>query len=524
MKRVGNRTQSGYTLVELMVAVFVLSIIVLSTFTLFTALVKSALLMKRKAVALTLATNQMEYLKSLPYNNLAVAGGSIVASSPLPATTVQTVNGVKYTVKTSINYVDEAYDGCGSYPSTALKQLYCRNYPPPATAPATDTNPADYKSVNVSVTDASGLILSDVDTQIAARVAETASNTGALFVLVIDANGNPLTGANVHVTNTTSTPTVDVNDDTDQNGNTIFYGLPPDSTNYDYNITATLSGYSTLTTIVPSGTLQPNYSNQQILSQQSSFVTLQLKPQGTNSLWVETTNTAGTALGAVKVYLKGGYKRYNLTTNTAYYYDNMTPSDSRLLTDASGNGTLTNLVPGNYYACGDAGATSCTVGATTYYLAAAVPYGGVGAPSTIVIPTFTASSIPSQVFTYNSVDYLQKVRLMLTTSSSFPRITSLTPSEASQSTSTMSAFAFTIKGTNLPCSSSAASCSTTVRLLQGASTFTASCTGAAAGLQLNCTVNISAAAQGMTQLQIVAGGNTLTLPGSPLLGGINVAP
>ena len=274
-----SASQRGFTLVELMVSLIVLAIVSLSLTALFTALVNSAAVAKQKAVASALATNQMEYLKSLPYDSLAVAGGSIYATSPIPASISETVNGVKYTVKTSISYVDDAYDGCGSYPTQALKQTYCRNYPPPTGAPALDTNPADYKVADVTVYSPGGSQLAEVDTEISARVAETSSATGALFVTVIDNNGDPVTGALVNVTNSKVGP-VNVSDNTDQNGVAIFYDLPPDTTAYDYVVTASATGYSTLTTIAPSGSLQPTYSSQKIFSQQSSSVTLTLNFKG----------------------------------------------------------------------------------------------------------------------------------------------------------------------------------------------------------------------------------------------------
>src|SRR5665213_3332320 len=158
--------EGGHTVVELMLVMVVLAILTLASFDLFTALLHSAIVAQRQAVASTLATNQMEYLKSLPYDNLAVAGGAIVASQTIPASFTKKVNGDTYTITTSITYADDAYDGCGSYPSQALKQQYCRNYPPPASAPATDNNPGDYKDVNVTVTDTSGLQLAERNTQI----------------------------------------------------------------------------------------------------------------------------------------------------------------------------------------------------------------------------------------------------------------------------------------------------------------------------------------------------------------------
>ena len=460
----------------------------------------------------------------MSYDSLAIAGGSIVATSPLPATSTQKINGVTYTTKTTIDYVDDAYDGCGSYPTQALKQTYCRNYPPPSGAPATDLNPADYKIIHVAVYAPSATKLAEVDTQVSARVAETASTTGALFVSVLDDNGNPISGATVQVTDTTIIPNVNVTDSTDGNGIAIFYGLPPDISGYDYTITGSYNAYSSLTTIAPSGTLQPNYPNQQLFSQQSSFVTLTLKPQGANSLIVETTDTSGNPLGNVKAYIKGGYKKYTLSTNTAYYYDNMTPSDTRPVTDSNGFTTVSNLVPGPYIFCGDAGATSCTIGNTTYYLAAAVPYGGTNPFNPINVPTYNASSPPATTFTYNGNAYLQKVRLMLTTNSSFPRVFTLTPDDVSLATSPINSFSFQVTGANLTCSNVPASCATSVKFLQGSNTYTASCTGNATGATMNCTVNLSGLTVGSTQLVIKNGANTLTMPASPLIGGFSVTP
>ncbi len=513
----------GFTLVELAVAVVVLSMMVIAAMGLYISLIQSAVVSKQKTAALLLATNQLEYLKSLPYNSLAVAGGSIVSSNPLPASKTQTLSGVTYTVKTAISYVDDAFDGCGSYPSQQLEQTYCRNYPPPSGAPATDLNPADYKIIRVSVYDRTNTLLAYDDTEISARVAETASNTGALFVKVLDDNGNPVSGATVEAKDGTLSPTVDVSDSTDSNGEAIFYGLPKDTAGYNYVITASDPGYSTLSTIAPSGSLQPNYSSQQIFSQLSSNVTLTIKPQGADSLLVETTDTSGNPLPNAKIYAKGGYKKYTSSTDTQYYYDTLSPSDTRPVTDGSGLAALSDLVPGPYIFCGDNGDSSCSVGGTTYYLAAAVPYTGVNALNPISVPTYLSSSPPATTFPYNGHDYLQKVRLILTADPNFPRVFTLTPSAASQGTDTMNAFAFQITGANLPCSSSPGSCSTTVAFKQAGNTFTADCTGTGSS-SLDCTVDLSSATTGSTQLVITANGVTLTLPASPQLGGINVTP
>jgi prepilin-type N-terminal cleavage/methylation domain-containing protein len=520
-----KRKEAGYTLVELLMVISVLAILSLGAFDLFVSLLHSAIVASRQAVASTLATNQMEYLKSLPYDNLAVAGGPIISTNTIPATVTKKVNGNTYTITTNISYADDAYDGCGSYPTQALKQQYCRNYPPPSGAPATDGNPGDYKDVNVSVTDKSGLQLAALDTQVAALVAETASNTGALFVYVIDSGGNPISGATVNVTNSSVSPAVNVSDTTDENGIVIFYDLPPSTTNYKYQVSASDGGYSSLTTIVPNGALQPTYSSQNLIAQSSSIVTLTLKQEGQSSLVMETTDTSGNPLPSAKIYVKGGYKKYTATTDTTYYYDTLSPSDARPVTDSNGLAALTNLVPGNYFFCGDQGATSCSVGGTTYYLAAAVPYGGSNPLQPITVPTYDPGNPPATTFAYNSVNYLQKVRLMLTNSSTFPRVSSLTPSDVSLSSS-LSNFAFNVTGVNIPCNASAGSCGTHISFKEGSNTYTAACTGATGNSQqtLNCSVNLTGLVAGSTQLVINVGSNTLTLPASPLLGGLIVTP
>jgi len=341
-----------------------------------------------------------------------------------------------------------------------------------------------------------------------------------LFVSVIDNNGNPVSGATVGVVNSVVGP-VNVSDATDENGIAIFYGLPVDTANYDYVITASDSGYSTLNTIAPSGALQPTYPSQKIFSQASSYVTLTIKQQGPDSLLVETTDTSGNPLANVKVYAKGGYKKYTATADTSYYFDNMSPSDTRPTTDASGLAAISNLVPGAYIFCGDLGATNCKIGNTIYYLVAAVPYSGNNSFNPISVPIYDPSSPPTTTFAYNGHNYYQKVRLILSASSSFPRISTLSPDDASLSGGTINNFGFQITGTNLPCSSTPASCGTTVKFTQGSNNFTASCTGTT-GATLNCTVNLTGAVVGNVKLSITANGFTLNLPDSPLIGGLNV--
>lgn len=513
-----QRNQKGFTLVEVMIAFIVLAIISIGLFSLIDSLISSIIVARRQSVALSLATSQLEYLKSLPYDSLAVQGGSIYTQNPLPASKVDTVNGVYYKTSTRIAYSDDAYDGCTSYPTLPLKEQYCRNYPPPAAAPALDQNAGDYKIVTVTTEDKSGNRLSKVSTTISARVAESASTTGALFVKVLDADGAPVSGVTLAITNTTITPQVSLGDSTDSNGVAIFYNLPPDSGN-DYRVVASKSGFSTLATIIASGALQPTYANQKILAQQSSSVTLTIAPMASRSLIVETVDTNGNPLSGLRTYIKGGYKKYTAATDTAYYFDNIFGSDVRPTSDASGLASVEDLPPINGYVfCGDLGDTSCTIGGTRYYLAAAVPYTGENSLQPITIPSGTTPATLPQL-EYGGNQYAQKVRLILTTSSVYPRVFTVSPDQVNRSTAT--AQQVTVSGINLG--------SATMAIRQGSNTYSGtSCVRTAtAGPpiydQVRCTFDLSTLTDGVAELRVTNASGTLVLPTDPL-GGINVVP
>jgi hypothetical protein len=238
----------------------------------------------------------------------------------------------------------------------------------------------------------------------------------------------------------------------------------------------------------------------------------------------EAYTTSNTPINNAKIYIKGGYKKYTSSSDTGYYFDTMSPTDTRPTSDASGQFALSNLVPGGYYFCGDSGATSCSVGGTTYYLAAAVPYSGLSTLSPINVPTYVAANPPSVTFGFGGNNYIQKVRLLLTTNQNFPRLSSITPAQVSTGATDLANFSFSITGVNLPCSAVASSCATTVQIVQSTNTYTASCTGDSSGNALNCTVSISSVGIGNTQLVVTSGGNTLTLPTTPLIGGLVITP
>ncbi|MCA9330320.1 hypothetical protein KDA11_06735, partial [Candidatus Saccharibacteria bacterium] len=277
----------------------------------------------------------------------------------------------------------------------------------------------------------------------------------------------------------------------------------------------------------PSGSLTPTYSNQKILSQKPSMLTMVIKPMTSNSLLAESVDESGTPLANLKLYVKGGYKKYSDPKNTEYYYDNFTPTDSRPTTDGSGITTFNDLVPGPYNFCGDALNTNCKIAGNTYYLVAAIPYSGNSSYSPVNVPTYDSASPPSPLYNFNGQNYIHKVRLIFSNSSSAVRVSAFSPQELSLASTNLTSFSFTVNGYNICSNATCTNASANIK--QAANTYNATCTGSRANVtitydRLNCTVNLTGIVAGSTQLTVNSGSDSYTSPSDLSLGSFNVVP
>ena len=185
MWRTHSSTQRGTTLIEALVGVALIVLV-------FTALVGAFRLglellttTKARIGATALANEQMEYIRSLPYDSVGTAGG--IPSGPIPQSATTTVNGVEYTRRTFIQYVDAPQDGLDVSDENGIT--------------------ADYKIAKVEMTwsirerpYALSLL-----TNIVPKGVESIAGGGTLRINVFDALGGPVQGATVRVVNTTGT-------------------------------------------------------------------------------------------------------------------------------------------------------------------------------------------------------------------------------------------------------------------------------------------------------------------------------
>lgn len=226
----------GFSLIDVIVGIALLLIFFMALFGLLRASLVLSTLAKASATATSIASVQMEYLRGLSYDNLGTIGG--IPSGVVAPTATTTTDGLSYVTQTFISYVDDPADGLG----------------------ANDTNgiTTDYKRARVAVSysiagqSKSVVLVSDF----APPGIETTNGGGTLAINVVNASGTPVSSATVHITNPSTSPTVDLTTFTNVSGQVY---LPGAATSSDYQVSVTKTGYSSAQTYARDTTNQnPN--------------------------------------------------------------------------------------------------------------------------------------------------------------------------------------------------------------------------------------------------------------------------
>jgi len=214
-------SQQGFTLIETIAGVAVFSILIVGILSAYSALATSVKVAREKTVLSSLAANYLEVVRNLPYSEVGTINGNpsgtlADASNPMSVN----IESALYEIYYEVTYVDDSADG------TILL--------------GTDTAPNDYKQIKLSIRKLATDTTTNFLTTIAPKGLEGLSNAGALLIRVIDANGQPLEGANVHIENTALNPDIILDRQTDSAGQVIEVALP-ESVN-GYRIVVTKNG------------------------------------------------------------------------------------------------------------------------------------------------------------------------------------------------------------------------------------------------------------------------------------------
>ncbi len=229
----------GFSLVEILVVSSIMLVVfggLLISFRYSLELISHS---RAKLTALTLANDGMEYIRSLSYNAVGTVSG--IPSGLLLQVSTTTLNGIVFTKRVLVEYIDDDADGLGAADSNGITTDYKQ---------AKVTLEWTLRGVTKKIFLVSNIIPKSIETDV---------NGGTVRVNVFDFDNAPLPGASVRLVNSTLAPTIDVTRTSDATGVALFGGAPQGG-NYEIFVTAPL--YSTdqtykATTSLPNPTTLP---------------------------------------------------------------------------------------------------------------------------------------------------------------------------------------------------------------------------------------------------------------------------
>ena len=357
---------------EILVDIAIISLVATAVVSAFLAGYKIVGLSKAKVSAVALANEKMEVIRNMSYDDLATQTGPIYPPGDILDSEIIESNSMEFRVETDIRYVDDPYDGnaAGTIPGKPQ-----------------DIYPYDYKKVTVTIykTDRTAS-LAILSTNVSSKAAETPTNTGILYLCIIDAAGAPVSMAEVIVVNDDVSPPVEISTTTDESGCIMIPGLPPDQQNH-YHLEVTKDGYTTAMTY-PRTAQNPNalQPDVDILAQQVTNVTLVIDKVST--LRIRTVDLNGAAVPNLALHIEGSKEKYFNPSNFIYSEDHST--------DETGFLELTNMEWDDY---------KISVISPGFYLSSATP------------------TLPVKLNPDSTLEVIVKVTNLATA----PRITSVTP-------------------------------------------------------------------------------------------------
>ncbi len=285
----------GFTLIEVMVAIAIFALFAFGIYGTISMLFKVVYQSRVKILETAILSEQLEIARNLPYESVGIVSG--IPSGLIPHTQTVVRNGISFTITATVRNYDDPFDGMATG------------------TPTKDTSPADYKLVEFSIGCAVGCSQNNpviLSTTVSPKGLEGASQNGALFINVFDANGLPVEGANVHVVNTTVSPNIIVDDVTGADGWLKIIDAPTGTRSYD--ITVSKSGYSSDYTTVNVGTSTPVKPPVNIASQMVTESYYSIDRLGAMNIFTANENCA--AVGGVGLNIYGDKK---IGTDPDYY-------------------------------------------------------------------------------------------------------------------------------------------------------------------------------------------------------------
>lgn len=214
--------EQGFSFVELLIVAAIISLVFGGLFAAVQGMMQVISGSKAKAGAVALANERIEYIRSLPYNQVGTIGAPPYGN--IPESRNVTLNDIMYFERVLVRNVDDPADGVGY---------------------GGDSNGVieDYKIVEIEYgwVGKNGTSTYTLSSYVVPVGIETSAGGGSLRVNVFDANTQPVYDAAVTVVNDTLATTTNTTQYTNVDGELLISGLPAGA---NYSIWTTKFGYS----------------------------------------------------------------------------------------------------------------------------------------------------------------------------------------------------------------------------------------------------------------------------------------
>lgn len=260
--------QSGFTILETLIGLAILGIVSTALYFTYGNVLQIVQASQYNSAALDIIESQVEIARNMRYEDLGTVGG--VPAGKIPQTQTITVGGTPFAVNTFVRNIDDPFDGTlGGSPN--------------------DTAPADYKLVEFEVTcdTCTRYNIISMSTYVAPKNLESTSKNGNLFIRVFDADGQPVSGATVRVTNTLTSPDIDLTDTTNTDG--LLQLVDTATSSAGYHIVVSKTGYTTSQTYPPGNPPNPLQPDATVATQQLTIISLSIDRTST-ATWQVSDN------------------------------------------------------------------------------------------------------------------------------------------------------------------------------------------------------------------------------------------
>lgn len=317
-----SRSYPGFTLIEAMVVLFVVSLITLTFYETWNVGTNNIINAKFRLGASAIANQHMEMIRALTFDNIGTTTG-IPVGTITENQNVQANNTI-YTVHTTVQFVDDATDGTLGFGDVA---------------------PNDYKKVTLVVSWGNASPSETISmTSIFSLdgVESVAAGTGILSINVLNGAGVGVAGATVSIVNTDIVPNVNIATFTDANGNLTFPGAK--ASIQGYHISVSKNGYYGNMTYdpYPISIFKPTNIHTSIVAGSLTATTLVIDE--VSRIDVETVDPFGIGIPGIDFSINGGLQ-IGIDAMTS---DNIYDFTQASVSDANGLSSFLDRSPGIY--------------------------------------------------------------------------------------------------------------------------------------------------------------------------------